>query len=119
MERQIEVLPSDALVATLTRLRDILVEENELLESGKSHDHQRYVNGKNQILRELIVCQRALPNQGTGSIIQEQLVSVRKLVDRNYNLLRSHVDAMSELTSILTDIEVAEDADGTYSKSQM
>ena len=45
----------------LTSLREVLIEENALLESGQAHDHQRFVRSKNQILRDLIVCQRNLP----------------------------------------------------------
>lgn len=109
--------PSQNSISTiLANLHDVLVEENNQLESGKPHDHQPFVRSKNQILRDLIVCQRTLPPLSEIPAIREQFVAVRKLVDRNHFLLRTHVEAMSEITSLLTEAEISEDADGTYSK---
>jgi hypothetical protein len=100
----------------LTSLREVLIEENALLESGQAHDHQRFVRSKNQILRDLIVCQRNLPPLIEIPAVREQFQGVRKLVDRNHFLLRTHVEAMTEITSLLTEAEISEDADGTYSQ---
>jgi flagellar biosynthesis/type III secretory pathway chaperone len=116
MNSNLEQPSPDAVAAVLSRLQETLEEENSLLESGQSHDHQRFINSKNQILRDLIVWQRSLPKVFESTEIRDQLHGVRGLVDRNHVLLRTHVDAMLELTTILAEVEIAEDADGTYSK---
>jgi flagellar biosynthesis/type III secretory pathway chaperone len=116
MDRNLEQLSPDTVGVVLAKLQETLSEENSLLESGQPHDHQRFINSKNQILRDLIVWQRSLPKAFETQEIRDQLHGVRRLVDRNHALLRSHVDAMMELTSILAEVEIAEDADGTYSK---
>jgi len=116
MESPAPTLQQSSVGTILTNLRDVLLEENALLESGKPHDHQKYVRSKNQILRDLIVCQRTLPPLSEVPAIREQFVHVRKLVDRNHFLLKTHVEAMSEITTLLTEAEISEDADGTYSK---
>lgn len=106
----------DAIGAILFRLREILIEENSLLESGQAHDHQRFIATKNQILRDLILCQKTLPSLLDAPDIRDQFLGVRKLVDRNHALLSSHVAAMTELSGLLSDVEMQEDADGTYSR---
>jgi len=106
----------NSITNILTNLREVLLEENALLESGQPHDHQRFVRSKNQILRDLIVCQRTLPPLAELPAVREQFQGVRKLVDRNHFLLRTHVEAMTEITSLLAEAEISEDADGTYSQ---
>lgn len=116
MDNQLPPMTPTSISTILGNLREVLMEENALLESGKPHDHQKFVRSKNQILRDLIVCQRTLPPLNEIPAVREQFQGVRKLVDRNHSLLRSHVEAMTEIASLLTEAEIAEDADGTYSK---
>jgi flagellar biosynthesis/type III secretory pathway chaperone len=116
MDSNLQQPSPDAVAAVLLKLQETLTEENSLLETGQSHDHQRFINSKNQILRDLIVWQRSRPKVFETPVIRDQLRGVRGLVDRNHALLRTHVDAMLELTSILAEVEIAEDADGTYTK---
>ena len=107
----------DAIAQTLARLRDVLAEENTVLESRSAANHEPFIARKNQILRELMVYQRS--DSGILEIpgIREELQKVRGLVDRNYDLLRAHVDAMTEITSMLTDVAISEEADGTYDRT--
>ncbi|MCA0432942.1 MAG: hypothetical protein LCH46_06730 [Proteobacteria bacterium] len=106
----------EAISQTLVRLRDVLNEENGVLESKSAASHESFIARKNQILRELMMYQRG--DSGILEIpgIREELQKVRELVDRNYDLLRAHVDAMTEITSMLTDVAIAEEADGTYDR---
>lgn len=119
METVAQSITQDSVNAILTRLREVLSEENALLESGVSHDHQRFIASKNEILRDLIICSRSLPRLAELSAVREQFNGVRKLVDRNHALLQSHVEAMTELTTLLTEVEISEDADGTYQKDKL
>lgn len=107
----------ETILLTLSRLREVLTAENAALESRSSTNHEKFITQKNQILRELMVYQRS--DSGILEIpgIREELQRVRGLVDRNYDLLRAHVDAMNEITTMLTDVAIAEEGDGTYNRS--
>jgi hypothetical protein len=111
-----EAPSQDGLVQAIARLRDTLQEENAVLESGKPADHQGYIQRKNQLLRELMIFQRDAIGRADADEMQVQLNAVRVLVDQNVVLLKSHVDALSDITGLLTEAAALEDSDGTYSR---
>jgi hypothetical protein len=106
----------DQLSAVLKRLSGILREENELLESAAEADHTRYIDAKNQALRELMVMQRARQANSVSTETMQNMREVRKLVDRNSQLLKLQVSALNDLTSFLTQSMISEQGDGTYSR---
>jgi hypothetical protein len=104
------------LSGVLTRLATVLREENSILESAVEADHARYIVEKNQALRELMVMQRAKQFDFLSAEVAQNLRDVRKLVDRNSQLLKMQVSALNDLTSFLTQSEISEKGDGTYSR---
>jgi hypothetical protein len=106
----------DQLSAVLIRLAGILREENELLESAAEADHTRYIDAKNQALRELMVMQRARQANSVSTETMQNMREVRRLVDRNSQLLKLQVSALNDLTSFLTQSMISEQGDGTYSR---
>jgi hypothetical protein len=104
--------------ALMDRLDETLRAENAILESQTAVDHAPYIGKKNHILREMMILQRTLIDPGILKDLATRMVEVRALVDRNYTLLNSQVTAMRDVTSILTTVALAEDADGTYSRQQ-
>jgi hypothetical protein len=48
---------AQTILNSVHRLKQVLDEENRLLEGGKSADHQPFIDKKNQILRELLALQ--------------------------------------------------------------
>ncbi len=104
--------------SVLHRLAAVLQQENELLETAVEADHAGYIVAKNQALRELMVMQRSQhSNTFTPDVIQH-LREVRKLVDRNSQLLKLQVSALNDITSFLTQSAISEQGDGTYSREQ-
>lgn len=105
-----------ALETSLGKLELVLREENSALESHQAADYSPFTAKKNHILRELMVLQKA---DHTGSVVaamSDRLRAVRQLVDHNHRLLRAQIDAMSEVTNLLTRAAIAEGEDGTYSR---
>jgi hypothetical protein len=102
----------------LTRLSDLLLEENSNLEAGVSSDHSNYIISKNQVLRELMSLQRTIQMQSLAPAMLDRLRETRKLVDRNHHLLKLQVAALNDVTSFLTQVAVAEQGDGTYTRKR-
>jgi flagellar biosynthesis/type III secretory pathway chaperone len=98
------------------RLKQVLDEENRLLEGGKSADHQPFIDKKNQILRELLALQSTHMSLSEMPEIKAELQEVRLLVDKNHSLLLAHTAALSDITGLLTAAAAQDDSDGTYSR---
>ena len=120
------VAPSTELISNsvevfrtaLARLEEILKDENAVLESNNRTSHEPFIIKKNQILRELMIFQRSEVKDQVLMEVSGDIQKLRKLVERNHTLLHSQVLAMTEVTSILTEVALAEDADGTYSRAR-
>jgi hypothetical protein len=111
-------LIENPLSTVLTRLSQVLREENARLEAALETDHTNYIAAKNQALRELMVMQRSRQLDGLSAEATESLRDVRKLVDRNSQLLKLQVTAMTDLTSFLTQSAISDSSDGTYTREQ-
>jgi predicted RecB family endonuclease len=107
-----------ALEAILPKLEEVLTEENQILESQVITDHQPYIIKKNHLLRELMAVQRMERFNAVPAELRKRLGSVRALVENNHRLLGAQVAAMTEITDMLTEVALAEEADGTYSRRQ-
>lgn len=110
---------SSSLEAAIQKLEDVLAEENTKLESRAAYEHTPYIIRKNQILRELMMLQKAEDHKSATANMTDRLRGVRKLVNHNHGLLEAQVKAMNEITTILTNVALAESADGTYSRNQL
>jgi hypothetical protein len=75
------------MTPVLQRLTTVLAQENEILESADEADHANYIIAKNQALRELIVMYRVHQKSAYTPELLQRLHEVRKLIDRNSQLL--------------------------------
>jgi flagellar biosynthesis/type III secretory pathway chaperone len=107
---------AQTILNSVHRLKQVLDEENRLLEGGKSADHQPFIDKKNQILRELLALQSMNLSLSEMPEIKIELDEVRLLVDKNHSLLLAHTAALSDITGILTAAAAQDDSDGTYSR---
>jgi hypothetical protein len=107
---------AQTILNSVHRLKQVLDEENRLLEGGKSADHQPFIDKKNQILRELLALQSTHMNLSEMPEIKAGLQEVRLLVDKNHSLLLAHTAALSDITGLLTAAAARDDSDGTYSR---
>jgi hypothetical protein len=106
------------LSGILDRLSGLLLEENQILESGLGSDHSNYIVSKNQALRELMALQRNIQLKSLTPALLEQLKETRELVDRNHHLLKLQVSALNDVTSFLTQVAISEQGDGTYTRER-
>jgi flagellar biosynthesis/type III secretory pathway chaperone len=107
---------AQTILNSVHRLKQVLDEENRLLEGGKSADHQPFIDKKNQILRELLSLQSMNISLSAMPEIKNALLEIRPLVDRNHNLLLAHTAALSDITGLLTAAAARDESDGTYSR---
>jgi hypothetical protein len=113
-----QIAVSNPLAAVISRLTVVLKRENEVLESAKNADHAEFIVAKNQALRELMVLQRTEKGISETTAMTESLRDVRKLVERNSQLLKLQVSALNDITSFLTQSMILEQGDGTYTREQ-
>ncbi len=106
-----------ALANILSRLSTILNEENLQIEQGVAGDHQVFIVAKNQALREMMSIQRSIQALEQRPDTIERLKTVRKLVDRNHQLLKLQVSALNDVTAFLTQTAITEQGDGTYGRN--
>jgi len=107
---------AQTILNNVHRLKQVLYEENRLLEGGNSADHQPFIDKKNQILRELLALQSMNINLSETPEIKNALQEVRLLVDKNHSLLLAHTAALSDITGLLTSAAAQDESDGTYSR---
>lgn len=106
---------AESLSLLLSRLEEVLREENAVLEARQIVEHEAFVRRKNQILREIMVLQRCELSSSALAEATAHIRRVKAVVERNHSLLKSQVDAMTDITSLLSEVTIAEDSDGTYS----
>jgi flagellar biosynthesis/type III secretory pathway chaperone len=107
---------AQTILNNVHRLKQVLDEENRLLEGSKSADHQPFIDKKNQILRELLALQSMNISLSEMPEIKNALQEVRPLVDKNHSLLLAHTAALSDITGLLTAAAAQDESDGTYSR---
>lgn len=89
------------MATVLHRLTSVLTQENEMLSSTDEADHANYINAKSQALREMIkIYQAQQPSPYTPELLQH-LCEVRKLIDRNSQLLKLQLSTLNDLTSFM------------------
>jgi flagellar biosynthesis/type III secretory pathway chaperone len=106
---------AESLSLLLSRLEEVLREENAVLEAKQIVEHEAFVRRKNQLLREIMVLQRCELSSSAVAEVTSHIRRVKTVVERNHSLLKSQVDAMTDITSLLSEVTIAEDSDGTYS----
>jgi len=107
-----------ALETILPKLEEVLIEENKILESQTVRSHDEFILKKNYLLRDLMAVQRMERLDSMPQEMKRRLTAVRSLVEKNRHLLGAQIAAMTEITSMLTSVALAEEADGTYSRRQ-
>ncbi|MBG1233170.1 hypothetical protein [Aestuariivirga litoralis] len=110
---------TSSLESAIGKLESVLQEENTKLEANAAYEHGPFIIRKNQILRELMMLQRAEDHKSATAAMSDRLRGVRQLVTHNHALLGAQVSAMNQVTEILTNVALSESADGTYSRNQM
>jgi hypothetical protein len=100
----------------LDRLKAVIEDEcSALMQSGATY-HGQFTERKNQLLRDLIVAQRSCNSPSVLNALEPQSRELQALLKRNQSLLKAHIDAVKEVSSIIVDSIRQGESDGTYSR---
>ncbi|MFM8747609.1 MAG: hypothetical protein ACKOED_13245 [Aestuariivirga sp.] len=105
-----------ALTHALTKLIEVLDEENRVLQEHRVGLHAGFTDRKNQALRELMA---ALRFESLPSAIDAVKPLVQKLsatLQDNARLLKLHIAALGEVSDIIIGSLKEAESDGTYSR---
>ena len=112
------IVPS-GLRPALTKLIEVVEEENALLSQHRVFFHSGFTDRKNQALRELMAAQRSGPGFDSAHAVRPLLQTLAGALHDNARLLKLHITAVGEISDIIVGSLRAADSDGTYSRSQL
>lgn len=106
-----------ALPQALSKLIDVLDEENKALREQRVALHAGFTDRKNQALRELMAAQRfeSLPN--AADAVRPLVQKLSLTLQDNARLLKLHISALGEVSDIIIGSLREAESDGTYSRT--
>ena len=116
-------LDGDAAAATsafercIERLEDVVDQETAALKSRAPADLREFNNRKSQGLLELSRSLRYFQVAPPTNAVLERLAGLREKLDINQAVLKLHLDAVREVSTIMADAIRDAESDGTYSPS--
>jgi len=109
--------PGGSVDRAIAYLGAIVDQETEALRARAVIDLAEFNNRKNQGLLELNRALRALNAGATNPSIASRLAGLRAKLDVNRALLKTHLEAVREVASVVADAIKDSESDGTYSPS--
>ncbi|SED03292.1 hypothetical protein SAMN05519104_2635 [Rhizobiales bacterium GAS188] len=106
-----------AFLVTIDRLEQLIDQETLELRSLKPMDLREFNRRKSQGLLELSRAMRGLGERVRDDRVPERLTELRAKLDNNLSMLRMHLRAAQEVTSIIARAIQDAESDGTYSAS--
>jgi hypothetical protein len=101
-------------LSLIDRLEDLLERETGGLKGYSITELKELNHRKSQCLLELMRASRSLEGQPQSRALVERLSTLRNTVDRNQAALQTHVDAVKEIATIISDTLRDTESDGTY-----
>lgn len=101
-----------SLEAAISRLTEVLEEENAALSGRRAIVHAGLTERKNQLLRDMLAVQAG---QAAGQAYGSELRRLKTLLARNAALLKTHIAALGEVTDVIVAGLRDAESDGTYS----
>lgn len=108
-------LPS-ALKHSVTRLIEVVEEENRVLELQQIVSHAGYTDRKNHALREILAVQRRELTTENRAELRPALQRLSLALQTNAHLLKHHIAAVGEVSDIIVSSLRDAESDGTYSR---
>ena len=100
----------------LDRLKTVIEDESAALSRRGVSYHGQFTERKNQLLRDILVAQRSCNSPRIRQALAPRAQELQQLFKRNQRLLKAHMDAVKEISSIIVDSIRQADSDGTYSR---
>jgi hypothetical protein len=117
METSKEIPAATALRTSLTRLLDLIDEENAVLRLHKIVSHAGFTDRKNQALRELSAARRLVLGAEITETCRPELQRLALALNDNATLLKRHIIAVGEVSDIIIAGLRDENSDGTYARN--
>jgi hypothetical protein len=108
---------SSAFERCIERLEETVEQETAALRSRAAADLREFNNRKSQGLLELSRSARHFQAAPPSNAVLARLASLREKLDVNKAVLKMHLDAVREVTTVMADAIRDADSDGTYSLS--
>ncbi len=103
-----------ALLKAIARLEQVVDQETQSLRAGETPAFEDLNYRKSHGLLELTRAMRLVDPLSIGENLRERLESFRDQLERNRTLLKTHLDATREISTILTAAIRDAESDGTY-----
>ena len=104
-----------AILQLLSRVEAVVNEENSVLSSGNTAEIDAIVSRKSHLAVEAIRLMKRYESIQSSDALSERKGSLSRALDANARLLRRHIEAVREVSGIITDVIAASSDDGTYS----
>lgn len=101
-------------LTVIGRIEGYLDEETTALSSGLTLDLGSSNNRKSQGLVDLNCAVRVLSKIERGEELQTRLSALRERLDRNLRVVRLHLNAVKEISDVLSEAIQSAESDGTY-----
>jgi hypothetical protein len=106
------------ILRVIRRIEGYIDEETTALSSGLEFDLVLSNNRKSQSLVDLSSAVRGLSKVEGGEELQTRLSALRESLNRNLRVVRMHLNAVKEISDVLSDAIQSADSDGTYRPSR-
>jgi hypothetical protein len=118
MARAAGVSPGlQGLAGTIQRLEEVVEQETAALKSNTAVDLNDFNNRKSQGLLDLNHALRQLGEAARDPAVATGLAGLRAKLAVNQTVLKMHLDAVREVSTIVADAIRESDSDGTYSQA--
>jgi len=107
-----------SLSPTLSKLIEVIEEENATLRVNRFIFHTEFTNRKNHALRDLMAMQRLDVCVETMLQVRPLLERLSTLLEQNASLLRLHISAAGEISDIIVASLRDAESDGTYTRGR-
>lgn len=109
----------EKMLATLNRAITVVSDETQALKSEIIVDLRPYSDAKSRVLLDLNKVMAEIgPKELPISVVNE-LRLLRQALDVNEDLLARHLEAVKEITDLLSATMIKAESDGTYSSRQL
>lgn len=109
--------PASPLDRVIQRLEEVVDQETAALRARTPIDLREFNNRKSQGLLDLNKTLRVIGNVAADGGIAARLARLRAKLDTNRAVLKLHLEAVREISTIVADTIRNADSDGTYSQS--
>jgi hypothetical protein len=108
---------SSAFEKCIERLQAVVEQETAALKRRTTADLREFNNRKSQGLLELSRSLRLFQGAPPSNAVLERLAGLREKLDANKAVLKMHLDAVREVSTVMAEAIRDADSDGTYSPS--